>query len=353
MHTHKDNPPKVTVIVPNYNHARFLRKRMQSILNQTYQDFEVIYLDDASTDGSNETFAEFAKDNRIARVVHNEVNSGSPFKQWNKGVQLARGEYIWIAETDDYADERLLESLVKQLDSHPKAGLAYCQSWCVDQDDHVSSTMNWWTDDLDAGRWKTDFVANGKEECRRYLASKNTIPNASAVLIRKSIYEKVRYADEGMKLCGDWMLWVKILLDSDIAFVADPLNYFRTHNQSVRNKTDLNGVLAEEAYLVLSHILTSIQLTPEQTRIACDAARNRWMHVALAKQSQIPWLRNRKIYGLASKADASTKKWLVKLAITKLLRKFRLLRFVTTGAKFARRAQRTLSTQKGFHHTNH
>ena len=70
LHTPEDSSPKVTVIVPNYNHARFLRKRMQSIFNQTYQNLEVIYLDDASTDRSNEVFSEFANDKRIVQIVN-------------------------------------------------------------------------------------------------------------------------------------------------------------------------------------------------------------------------------------------------------------------------------------------
>ena len=95
--------PTVSVIVPNYNHARYLRQRIESVLGQTYQDFEVILLDDCSTDESRSVLGEYAKDPRV-RIEFNEKNSGSTFKQWNKGVRLARGEYIWIAESDDYAD---------------------------------------------------------------------------------------------------------------------------------------------------------------------------------------------------------------------------------------------------------
>ena len=98
------------VIVPNYNHARFLRQRLDSILAQTFQDFELILLDDCSTDESRTILEEYARDPRV-RLDFNEVNSGSPFKQWNKGVRFARGKYVWIAESDDYADPRLLEAL--------------------------------------------------------------------------------------------------------------------------------------------------------------------------------------------------------------------------------------------------
>src|ERR1700752_894581 len=99
--------PKVSVVVPNYNHARFLQKRIESILRQSYQDFELILLDDCSTDDSQAILSQYAGDARV-RLEFNPVNSGSTFKQWNKGVGLARGKYVWIAESDDYAAKMLL-----------------------------------------------------------------------------------------------------------------------------------------------------------------------------------------------------------------------------------------------------
>ena len=100
--------PKVSVIIPNYNHALFLEQRLESVLNQTYQDFEVIFLDDASTDSSRAVFTKYANHPKISHIIFNETNSGYPFKQWNKGVNLAMGEYIWIAESDDYAELNFL-----------------------------------------------------------------------------------------------------------------------------------------------------------------------------------------------------------------------------------------------------
>src|SRR6516225_7688773 len=102
--------PSVSVIVPNYNHARYLRRRVDSIVDQTYQDFELILLDDCSTDGSREVLQSYADDPRV-RIEFNDENTGTPFKQWNRGVRMARGRYIWIAESDDYAGPRFLERM--------------------------------------------------------------------------------------------------------------------------------------------------------------------------------------------------------------------------------------------------
>src|SRR5215472_5279718 len=126
--------PKVSVVVPNYNHARFLRQRLGSIVEQTYQDFELILLDDCSTDDSRTILEEYMHDARV-RLEFNQTNSGNAFKQWNRGMTLAQGEYVWVAESDDYADPQLLERLVTVLDANPAVMLAYCRSWRVNEVD--------------------------------------------------------------------------------------------------------------------------------------------------------------------------------------------------------------------------
>jgi len=103
--------PTVSVVVPNYNHARYLQQRIDSILSQTYQDFELILLDDCSTDHSRDILASY-RENPKVRIEYNDENSGTVFKQWNKGVRMARGRYIWMAESDDFADPRFLARMV-------------------------------------------------------------------------------------------------------------------------------------------------------------------------------------------------------------------------------------------------
>ncbi|AFY90019.1 glycosyltransferase family 2 protein [Chroococcidiopsis thermalis] len=310
--------PKVSVIIPNYNHAQFLEQRIQSVLDQTYQDFEIIYLDDASTDNSNEVFAKFANNSRI-RAIYNQTNSGSPFKQWNKGIRLAQGEYIWIAESDDYADKRLLAELVDKLDNNPTVGLAYCLSWFIDERDR--SIFN--SKDLlyfpDKERWEKDFVNNGIDECSKYLIFENIIHNASAVLIRRSIYEKVGYADESLRLCGDWLLWVKMLLVSDIAFIAETLNYYRAHSETVRYEASRNGVFAEESYQIVRYILANIDCPKEVVEQVCETRIHRWLKIMFSKNEKTSWERQYKIYKVASTVDSKLNFRLTKKIIKKLL----------------------------------
>lgn len=228
--------PAVSVVVPNYNHARYLPRRLETILAQTFSDFEVILLDDASTDHSHAVIAPYLSDPRI-RFHPGATNSGSPFAQWNRGVALARGEFVWIAESDDYADPHLLESLVALLRAAPNVGIAYCQSWRVDEDGRVEGSMSDDVVGLDAQRWQHPFVADGREECRRFLLWKNTLPNASAVVFRREVFLRAGGAPLHLRLAGDWLTWVRMLLLSDVAFTPEPLNYFRQHGASVRAGT--------------------------------------------------------------------------------------------------------------------
>jgi glycosyltransferase involved in cell wall biosynthesis len=241
--------PKVSIVVPNYNHARFLRRRIESVLLQTFQDFEVILLDDCSTDDSRSILSKYADDPRV-RIEFNEVNSGSPFKQWNKGVELALGEYVWIAESDDYADERLLEKLVARLDAEPSAVLAYCRSWGVSLDDRPDGFVNSFESGEEQYRWAADYCADGLAECRNYLARCNTIPNASAVVFRRAVYQQVGGADETLRLCGDWKLWAAMALTGKVVYSAQPLNYYRFHDESVRTVSKQSGIDFAEKFRV-------------------------------------------------------------------------------------------------------
>lgn len=126
--------PLVSVIIPNYNHARFLDERIHSVLNQTYQNFEVIILDDKSTDNSVEVINKYKDNPHVSHIVVNEVNSGSTFKQWHKGFELAKGEWIWIAESDDYCDEDLLQELMDRIKGGKNVAVVYCSSQLVDED---------------------------------------------------------------------------------------------------------------------------------------------------------------------------------------------------------------------------
>lgn len=278
--------PKISVIVPNYNHARFLRRRMNSILTQTVQDFELILLDDCSTDESRSILREYSSDPR-ARLQFNDQNSGSPFKQWNKGVRMAEGEYVWIAESDDFGGERLLERLVGALDAEPEVAYAYCLSWGINGEDQTDGFADRYLQHLSTDRWRSDFIVDGREECRRYFIRANVVPNASAVVFRKRVYEKVGGADEDYRICGDWKLWASMALTGKVAYFGEPLNFFRFHNASVRNAGTYQGRDVAEYLKVIRWLLDQITPSDEVLEAMYIFEARRWvpaimsMHVPL------------------------------------------------------------------------
>ena len=255
--------PKVSVIVPNYNHSRYLAQRIDSILGQTYADLELIVLDDASTDDSHHQLARYYSKPRI-RIVVNSRNSGSAFPQWNRGISMASGEYVWIAESDDSADPRFLETLVPLLDENPAVGVAYCQSRLINPEGREIGSSLDWTNDLDPKRWQSGFINNGRDEIRNYLIHKNTVPNASAVLSRRSVLLETLPVDSSFKLCGDWLHWGKMLLRGHIAYVPEALNYWRQNSSNSRPLPP--GVLEwREGQRVIGYLARSLDYSESET----------------------------------------------------------------------------------------
>lgn len=225
--------PLVSIVVPNYNHARFLVDRLDSILAQDFDDYEVLLLDDASTDESQALLSRYAQHPKVSAVLINAVNSGSTFRQWNKGVEAATGRYVWIAESDDRAAPALLGRLVAAMEADPQRALAYCQSRRIDQDGRVMGDWRGWTEKLAPGLVDTDFDMDGRAFMSRLLLHRNVLPNASAVLFRRDAYLACGGADPAVPFCGDWFVWLKLALHGRIYFHADALNDFRQHDNSV------------------------------------------------------------------------------------------------------------------------
>ena len=244
--------PLISIIVPNYNHSEFLKQRLDSIFNQTVQDFEVILLDDASKDESVKLLALYKNHPKVSHLIVNATNSGSTFKQWQKGIGLAKGEYIWIAESDDYCEPSFLEVMLKRFQKDIVLG--YCATKNVDSSGSILG-INTWPYAFDKQRWLNDYKNIGSIEIQNYLRYRNIIPNASAVIFRKDTIHNVTFP-EVMKFCGDWYFWVEILKQGNIIYVSKPLNYFRRHEKSTRVIKDFKNEykkFKEYFYIVLRH----------------------------------------------------------------------------------------------------
>ncbi len=226
--------PRVSVIIPNYNHAPFLERRMESVLKQTYQDFEVLLLDDCSTDGSREVIERYRGQPRL-QIHYNAANSGSPFAQWNRGIELSRGEYVWIAESDDGAEPGLLAGLVPLLESDSNVVLAYCASRMMDERDRPLGIAPDPGRGGVHGRFHKRFTRSGTDELDDQLTSVcNEIPNASGVLFRADALREAGPADASYRLVGDWAYYARLMLLGSVAFTPETWNRFRCHDATAR-----------------------------------------------------------------------------------------------------------------------
>lgn len=241
----------VSVIIPNYNHEKYLHQRIHSVINQTYQNFEIIILDDFSTDDSREIIESYRNNIKASHIFYNDKNSGSPFSQWQKGISLAKGDYIWIAESDDMSDLFFLEKTIKNISISENLVLSYCATINIDNNDSIIGE-NIWASELDPILWKNDFITNNTNKVYSYLSFRNIIPNASAVVFRKSSINDFDFnIINQLKYAGDWLFWIHIFSKGGIAFSSDFLNFQRHHSASTTSTKSLsNEIIRIKEYLL-------------------------------------------------------------------------------------------------------
>lgn len=244
--------PTVSIIVPNYNHAPYLRQRIESILGQTYQDFELILLDDYSTDGSRSVLDSYRDNQHVTHLIYDEANSGSAFHQWKKGIELAQGEWIWIAESDDYAEPTFLERMVGEATKVPWCSLAYAATW--------------WVDEKGNKLWEAKYsnkvnVYHGQDFIRKKLAVCNSIANVSECLFRRDCYRPAEsYRYEHMRLCGDWLFYVLLAEQGNVVEVDEPLSYYRQHHSNISSDAERRGLTFLEGADVLEYMQSHCDL---------------------------------------------------------------------------------------------
>jgi glycosyltransferase involved in cell wall biosynthesis len=257
--------PTVSVILPNYNHATFLEKRIDSILNQTFTDFELIILDDCSTDNSMEIIGRY-KSLKNVRVLTNNKNSGNVFSQWELGLKHANGELIWIAEADDYCEKTFLEKMLPYFNDQ-KVTLAFCNSDKVNENNEITGDYSEYFKDLDPNHWLNDYIVNDTEEINFGLGAKNTIVNASSVIFRKSdLKDDFLILAKQFRLSGDWIFYLQMIKEHKIAFCYEKLNFHRKHSQTVTSNThqeDNKKTIIDEALRIHKYVIENFNLNKE------------------------------------------------------------------------------------------
>ena len=260
--------PLVSVIIPNYNHARYLKQRLDSVFNQTYQNFEVIILDDCSTDNSLEIIEKYKDNPRLSQIVVNEANSGSTFNQWDKGIGLANGELIWIAESDDYCELNLLEELVKAYSSRKDTVLAYNTTIVLCDDGYEANRLY-------IGR---NQYMSGKRYIKHYLTLFNCVMNASCAIFSKCAALNVNQDYKQFIGAGDYFFWIEIAKQGNVAIVNNRLSYFYRHAGTVTSKKDADGTNQKDEKKIIDYISSIIHIGYLRKRLIFAYHRQRHDH---------------------------------------------------------------------------
>lgn len=244
MTTLKRKVRKVSVIVPNYNYAKYLRRRILSVGQQIYPVYELIVLDDASTDDSKRIIkkavaeASRMKPEMRIKLLWNKKNSGKAISQWIKGVEAATGDYIWIAEADDVARRDFLSEVMRGFERDPDVVLAYSESAVINK--HGILMMPNFRRSRDkegTGHFKNSYIRSGKKEIEEIMAIRCTIPNASAVVFKNTpeLHKYLKLAEK-FEQVGDWYLYARLLENGKIFYNKRSLNLFRVHSGSATKR---------------------------------------------------------------------------------------------------------------------
>jgi glycosyltransferase involved in cell wall biosynthesis len=230
--------PLVSVIVPNYNHAEFLAERLDSILEQTYQNFEILILDDASLDDSRSIIETYRQKHpaRI-RTIFNDANSGNVFHQWRQGLENVRGELVWVCESDDAADCNFLKHLVSYFND-PSIMLAFGRIQFIDAEGVESYWLDTYRESAKPGIWNDVKIAAADEWFRGPFAVRNVIPNVGGCIFRRQPLADAVW-DEAIsyRILGDWYLYAQLAGGGRLAYDPKAVSFFRLHdrNTSVQN----------------------------------------------------------------------------------------------------------------------
>lgn len=257
--------PLVSVIVPNYNHAEYLRQRIDSIIGQTYTNIELIILDDASTDDSQQVIREITSSLSIKATLHfNAKNTGKVFRQWEKGLSLASGDLVWICESDDFCAPDFLEKIVRHF-ADQSVNIAFGRIQFCDSAGAPLEGLDQYRNNAESGIWKESITRPAANWFRNGFGVNNLIANVGGCVFRNIRLPKRVWEEAATyKICGDWFLYCHIAGAGQIAYEPKSVAWFRQH---VRNTsaTNFHKEYYYDELIKIAYFLTSQWDIPSRT----------------------------------------------------------------------------------------
>lgn len=262
----KNNGLTVTAIVPNYNHARYLPQRIESILNQTYPLIDIVILDDCSTDNSREVIDAYVQKypGRV-KSIFATTNSGNVFRQWQNGHSQASGDIVWICESDDFCEPTFVERAIRAF-RDPSVMLSFGSVQYANTAGAFVEGLDDYREECEPGIWDRAIVRPASEWFCNGFGVKNAIPNVGGSLWRRfPISETVWVEASKFKIMGDWFLYSEIAGGGQIAYEPTAVSYFRIHsNNTSGKKAQGNSSYYDEYFRIMQH-LKSKWPVPEET----------------------------------------------------------------------------------------
>lgn len=288
--TDKPKFANVSVVVPNYNYENYLPIRLESIINQSIKPKEIILLDDVSSDHSievSEPILKMAKEKYGIdyKIIKNTTNNGC-FRQWLKGIDLAKQDFVWIAEADDYAKPNFIETLMPKFEDK-KVVLSYAKSSVIDSNSNLPDyDYNSYVGELDDKKWIKDFVEDGKDFVVKYLSQRNTIPNVSSTIIRKSATTGMEKELSKYNAIGDWLAYIYIISKGKIAYSCLELNGHRRHGKSIIAKEEKNIIFVKELLEIKKYVIDNFDFDDVTLNNALLEMINNHLNYNLIRQNE-------------------------------------------------------------------
>lgn len=256
--------PTVSAIIPNYNHAAFLAERIESILNQTYKNIDIIILDDCSTDSSREVIQNYVdKYPDKIKAVFNSKNSGGVFYQWKMGIAETDSDLIWICESDDFCEPDFVEKLIPHF-RDDSVQIAFGRILHTDGDGISNFGLDEYRESAERGVWDQSLVRPAASWFSRAFGVRNVIANVGGCIwrrgtIRPSVWEEAcTYS-----VVGDWYLYLQIAVGGQIAWEPKAVSYFRVHGANTSSLSFTKPAFYHELERLMVELRTAWDIPTE------------------------------------------------------------------------------------------
>lgn len=246
------NRPLISICIPNFNNSKYLDFCIQSVLDQTYKNIEIILVDDCSSDGSINIAQKYR--NNI-KIYINSVNIGQP-KNTNKCVELSRGEYIVILHSDDLLLPDFISKLLPLLEKYPNVGMAAGERMITDEANRRKPIKPF---------YKYNCIVPGIKQAKVFMMT-SFLP--CQVLLRRKIFNQIGGIDERHTVNLDGLLWFKCSLVRDLAYIQNPVCAYRTHKNQTTAKYNKTFDHMIEYYNTLKEMLAMAQGIPYLKRFS-------------------------------------------------------------------------------------